>query len=56
MQIEHRKTCMSRVNQARKEGHCAFYRDGKVIINDRAIVKNVLHDIKMNLNIVFNNI
>ena len=36
MQIEHRKTCMSRVIQARKEGHRAFYRDGRVIINDRA--------------------
>ena len=36
MQIEHRKTCMPRVIQARKEGHRAFYRDGRVIINDRA--------------------
>ena len=35
MQIEHRKSCMPRVMQARKEGHRAFYRDGRVIINDR---------------------
>ena len=37
MQIEHRKTCMPRVLQARKEGHHAFYRDGRVIINGRTI-------------------
>ena len=35
MQIEHRKTCMPQVIQARKEGHRAFYREGGVIINDR---------------------
>ena len=35
MQIEHRKTCMPRVLQARKEGRRAFYRDGRVIIDGR---------------------
>ena len=37
MQIEHRKTCMPRILQARKEGHRAFYRDGRVIINGRTM-------------------
>ena len=36
MQIDHHKSCMLRVMQARNEGHHAFYWDGRVIINGRA--------------------
>ncbi|KAH7431269.1 hypothetical protein KP509_08G040000 [Ceratopteris richardii] len=33
MQVEQRRTCMPRVLQARREGHRALYRDGRVIID-----------------------
>ncbi|MCO5587395.1 hypothetical protein L7F22_041344 [Adiantum nelumboides] len=37
MQVEHRRACMPRVFQARKEGKRAIYRDGRVIIDGKAI-------------------
>ncbi len=37
MQVEHRRACMPRVHQARKEGKKASYRDGRIIIEGRAI-------------------
>ncbi|MCO5584792.1 hypothetical protein L7F22_038724 [Adiantum nelumboides] len=37
MQVEHRRACMPRVLQARKEGKRAIYRDGRVIIDGKAI-------------------
>lgn len=37
MQIEHRRACMPKVHQARKEGKRAIYRDGRVIIDGKAI-------------------
>ena len=37
MQVAHRRACMPRVHQARKEGKRAFYRDGRVIIDGKAI-------------------
>ena len=37
MQVTHRRACMPRVHQARKEGKRAFYRDSRVIINGKAI-------------------
>ena len=35
MQIEHRRTCMPQILQARKEGRKAFYRDGRIFIDGR---------------------
>lgn len=37
MQIEHRRACMPKVHQARKEGKRATYRDGRVIIDGKTI-------------------
>ncbi|MCO5587629.1 hypothetical protein L7F22_041578 [Adiantum nelumboides] len=37
MQIEHRKSCMPRVLQARKEGKKAFFRDGRIFIDGRPV-------------------
>ncbi|MCO5550020.1 hypothetical protein L7F22_003497 [Adiantum nelumboides] len=37
MQVEHRRACMPRVLQARKEGKRAIYRDNRVIIDGKAI-------------------
>ncbi|MCO5593633.1 hypothetical protein L7F22_047648 [Adiantum nelumboides] len=37
MQIEHRKSCMPKVLQARKEGKKAFFRDGRVFIDGRPV-------------------
>ncbi|KAH6555193.1 hypothetical protein KP509_1Z274900 [Ceratopteris richardii] len=37
MQVAHRRACMPRVHQARKEGKKASYRDGRVIIDGKAI-------------------
>ncbi|MCO5559743.1 hypothetical protein L7F22_013345 [Adiantum nelumboides] len=37
MQVEHRRACMPQVLQARKEGKRAIYRDGRVIIDGKAI-------------------
>lgn len=37
MQIEHRRACMPKVHQARKEGKRAIYRDGRVIIDGKAV-------------------
>ena len=37
LQVEHRKSCMPKVIQARKEGKKAFYRDGRVFIDGRPI-------------------
>ncbi|MCO5597598.1 hypothetical protein L7F22_051677 [Adiantum nelumboides] len=37
MLVEHRRACMPRVLQARKEGKRAIYRDGCVIIDGKAI-------------------
>ncbi|MCO5560700.1 hypothetical protein L7F22_014317 [Adiantum nelumboides] len=35
MQIEHRRTCMPQILQARRSGRKAFYRDGRVFIDGR---------------------
>lgn len=37
MQVEHRRACMPKVHQARKEGKKATYRDGRVIIDGKTI-------------------
>lgn len=37
MQVAHRRACMPRVHQARKEGKRASYRDGRIIIDGKAI-------------------
>ena len=37
MQVEHRRACMPKVHQARKEGKRATYRDGRVIIDGKTI-------------------
>ena len=37
MQIEHWRACMPKVHQARKEGKHAIYRDGRVIIDGKAV-------------------
>ena len=37
MQQDHRRACMPRVHQARKEGKRAMYRDGRVIIDGKAV-------------------
>lgn len=37
MQQDHRRACMPKVHQARKEGKRAIYRDGRVIIDGKAI-------------------
>lgn len=37
MQVDHRRACMPRVHQARKEGKKASYRDGRVIIDGKII-------------------
>ena len=37
MQQDHRRACMPRVHQARKEGKKAVYRDGRVIIDGKTI-------------------
>ena len=38
MQVAHRRACMPRVHQARKEGKKASYRDGRVIIDGRTVL------------------
>lgn len=37
MQVAHRRACMPRVHQARKDGKRASYRDGRIIIDGKAI-------------------
>ncbi|MCO5563675.1 hypothetical protein L7F22_017322 [Adiantum nelumboides] len=36
-QVEHRKLCMPKIIQARKEGKKAFYRDGRIFIDGKPI-------------------
>lgn len=37
LQVQHRKTCMPRIRELRKEGKKAFYRDGRIFVDGKPI-------------------